>query len=499
VSVTSPSRPSSAATSVGENYLLLHDGRVVKGPEMAQKEGFVELTFAAGAVQVPNEQVLALLLADQEITIQPRSEAERAQFEKGFVWMDGRWERTRSVRRAAEKYAAQRLAAAEDALEHNEWYKRYIEESKHFRWEYTVPTFVAERFKRSADAYFDVFAKDWKVKRDKTKPKLLINFFANPKEFHRTSGAPPGALAYFMFLGDYDLCAFYDRTDADFTEQVLFHEIGHYLHKLIDEDFKYPHWPGESLAEYYSGAAFNEETKKLDVGLIHNGRLATIRREMADGTKIQLRRMMTTQGFEDYTWGWAFVHMMLEDERYAKSFRKFFIGLATDRNVKRERSGFNLKAVEGAEVLRYFKECMGIKDEAAFDALESEWYRYIESLEFAGENAKVWEAQTASRLGERSKAKRLFEEVFKENEAGAPAKAHYDYARLVTGAKRLEHFERAVTKAPLEGTYRYMYGLELLNAKRETEGKREIALAQEIDPTIDAYEVDLQAMLESDG
>jgi len=485
-----------AAGAQGENYLILRDGRIVRGPAMEQKEGFVEVHFKAGTVQVPDALVSGLLLAGQELQFEPKTDEERAQLEKGFVKVDGRWERVRNLRLEAEKRAKEQIAAAEDAAKHNEWRFAYEEESKHFRWKYTVPKFIAERYKRAADAYFEIFARDWKVQRDKKKPKLMVNFFSNRKEFHRTSGAPGGALAYFMFLGNYDLCAFYDRTDPVFTEQVLFHEIGHYLHKLIDEDFNYPHWPGESLCEYYGGATWNDETKKLEVGLIQNGRLATIRGDMASGNKIALRHMITTEGFEDYTWGWSFVHMLMEDPKHAKNFRKFFLGLATDKTVKRERGGMNLKDVDGDEVLRYFMQCMGLKDEAALKALEDEWYRYIEALQFDGENAKVWEAQTAQRLGDRKRAQRLFEEAFKENEAAAPPKAHYDYALMVTGEKRLEHLRKAVAKAPLDGTYRMVLGKDLLRAKQKEEGEREVALAIEIEPGLAAAAADLDILLD---
>ncbi|MEZ6016798.1 MAG: hypothetical protein R3F49_16895 [Planctomycetota bacterium] len=488
------------AAPSGDSYLILRDGRIVQGPEMAQKEGFVEVLFKAGTVQVPDELVGGLLLADQELTFEPRNEEERAQFEKGYIKVDGRWARIRDLRRDAEKQVREQLEAAQDALEHNEWYKRYSEESKHFRWDYTVPKFVAERYKRAADAYFEIFARDWKVRRDKSKPKLMINFFSNQREFYRTSGAPSGALAYFMFVGDYDLCAFYDRTDADFTEQVLFHEIGHYLHKLIDADFNYPHWPGESLCEYYGGAAWDPEAKRLSVGLIQNGRLATIRSEMANGERVPLRRLITTAGYEDYTWGWSFVHMLLEDPRYAKPFRKFFIGLATDKSVKRTRgSGLNLKNVTGEEVLRYFMECMGLKEESDLRDLEAEWYRYIEELQFDGKGAKVWEAQMARRLGERKRALRLFAEAITEDEASVSAKAHYDYALMLSGGQRIEQLRRAVVKAPLDAMYRYTLGTQLIGNGEEVEGKREVQLALEIEPGLDVYEADIEALLEATG
>ena len=78
------------------------------------------------------------------------------------------------------------------------------------------------------------------------------------KLIERTAGAPPGALAYFKFVPPYDLNACFDRQDPVVTEMVLYHELSHYVQKLIAEDFKMPHWPGEGISEYYGGAVWNE-------------------------------------------------------------------------------------------------------------------------------------------------------------------------------------------------------------------------------------------------
>ncbi len=105
----------------------------------------------------------------------------------------------------------------------------------------------------------------------------------------------------------------------------------------------------------------------------------------------------------------------------------------------------------------------------------------------------------ARQLGESKRAQRLFEEAFEENEEAVPAKAHYDYALMVSGDKRLQHLRRAVVKAPLDGTYRFVLGKELVSAKQEEEGKREMALAIEIEPEVAAFDRDLEALLEKVG
>ena len=226
-----------------------------------------------------------------------------------------------------------------------------------------------------------------------------------------------------------------------------------------------------------------------------SGRLAVIKREMADGKKIKLREMITTQGFEDYTWGWSFVHMLMNDKKHQKNFKKFFLGLATDKNVKRTRgAGLNLKNVEGEEVLRYFMDTMKIEDMDELRELEKTWYDYInEELEFAGENALIWEAKTASSQGEKKRARKLYEEAFEESMETPLAKAHFDYAQLLRSVsskkdQRMTHLRAAVAKAPLTAEYRFALGKELARSKKDEEkeeGEKLMAIAKELDPYID--------------
>lgn len=480
-----------SAPAAHADVLIMKDGRIFDGFTLEEKDGLVEVTLKSGKIEVAKDLVEIVLKDSQEITFNPQTDEEKEKFAKGFVRIDGRWQKVKNAKRLIEKSLKDRLKLAKEDLEHDEWMNCYTTETKHFVWKHTTPMSTTQRFIDSADAYYEVFQKDWGIKRDKRKPKLTINFFADAGEYHQVSGAPRGALAYFMFLGDYDLCAFYDRLDADFTEQVVFHELGHYLHKLIDEEFKYPHWPGESLSEYYGGAKFDQDSGKLEVGLIHNGRLATIKGEMERGDKIELEHMITTQGFEDYTWGWSFVHFLMNDKTHRKNFKKFFIGLATDKNIRRERGMANLKFVKGEEVLRFFMQTMKIEDMDALRELEMKWYDYInEELTFTGENALIWEAKTAKSLGEDKRALELYEKAFEKNFDGAPASAHFDYYRMLNdrrGSKAVKHLEAAVSKAPMTAIFRYTLG-DILRDKKGTQkelGEFHIAVAKELDPDVD--------------
>ena len=487
---TGPDAPGAAPGDEGRSILIMKDGRIFTEFGLEQKTDHVEVTLEAGKVEVDNALVEIVLKEGQEVAFTPQTDEEREKYEKGFVPFNGRWIKKKNAERAIKKDLEDRLEQAEEDLAHQEWRNKYETETKHFRWFHTTPQRVTRRFMDSSDAYYDIFKKDWGIKRNKRKPKLSINFYNDASEYQQIAGAPPGALAYFMFLGDYDLNAFYDRLDPDFTEQVVFHELGHYLHKLIDEQFNYPHWPGESLCEYYGGARLDEATGKLEVGLIHNGRLATIKGQMAEGEKIELEKMITTRGFEDYTWGWSFVHMLMQDKSRRKNFRKFFLGLASDKKVKRERGGFNLKTVTGQEVLRYFMECMKIPDRDALRELEKEWYEYIdEELDFDGENALIWEAKTAKNLGERDKARDLYKKALSENFEGAPASAHYEYWRLMEkkdGSDGIKQLRAAVRKAPLTALFRWELGELLEDRKKDKEeGALNKAIAKELDPYID--------------
>jgi tetratricopeptide (TPR) repeat protein len=329
------------------------------------------------------------------------------------------------------------------------------------------------------------------VKRNNRKAKLMINFFSDAKEFYRTSGAGGGALAYFMFLGDYDLCVFYDRLDFEFTEMVLYHELSHYLQKLVNEDFKVPHWPGEGMAEFYGGALWDVKKKRLDIGLLQEGRLSAVKNDISLGERLKLRDVITKDAYTDYTWGWTLVHFLMNSEHRA-GFQKYFKGIANAKGVNRALGPFNLKTVTPEESLRYFMECLKISDEEGLKALEQAWYDYIDKdLVLEGASGLEKAAVGALNVGKRLRAKRLFQEAV---DAGSTSAVMYHrYAQLIDSEDRkkaIDLYRKAVEFDPLTGTYWYEMG-KLVKRDDEEEGARMMALGKEMDPEVDAYEWDL--------
>jgi len=480
-----------AASPAGADMLLLKDGRVIDGPKLARKEGAVVVSFENGDVTV-KEELIHTVIIEGVADFVPKTDEEKEKFEQGLVPFRGKWMKPAQRKREIEKLLEEKRAEVEDARDHSQWGNRHQEETKNFRWDFTIPQHVWERYSDSLEAYYEIFSKDWRVKRDKRKDKLMINFFGDRKEFNRTSGAGGGALAYFMFLGDYDLCVFYDRLDPDTTEMVLFHEASHYMQKLVNEGFHYPHWPGEGLSEYYGGAHWDPESKKLDVGLIQEGRLTEVKSDISLGKFIELEEVVKVDAYTDYTWGWTLVHFLMETPKYKKGFQKYVTGLAGSKGVKRVVGGaFNLEEVSPEESLRYFRECLKLSTDKAVEDLQKEWYDYIQNTLQVSSTAGLEKAATAAyRDGKPIQAKRLFGEAYAAG--GMSANGLHRYARMVRPQDKAlaeKLWKEAIEQDPLVGTY-YFELARLKEGQDEEEAKRLKALAKELDPEVDVWSFD---------
>ena len=168
----------------------MKDGRIFTEFGLEQKTDHVEVTLEAGKVEVDNALVEIVLKEGQEVTFTPQTDEEREKYEKGFVPFNGRWIKKKNAERAIKKDLEDRLEQAEEDLAHQEWRNKYETETKHFRWFHTTPQRVTRRFMASSDAYYDIFKKDWGIKRNKRKPKLSINFYNDASEYQQIAGAP---------------------------------------------------------------------------------------------------------------------------------------------------------------------------------------------------------------------------------------------------------------------------------------------------------------------
>jgi len=161
---------------------------------------------------------------------------------------------------------------------------------------------------------------------------------------------------------------------------VMFHEANHYLQSLVEPRFWIPHFPGESLAEYYGASQWDPVKKKLTVGLMQEGRLCQIESDIAAGNPMDLAKLVSTHDlFEHYTWGWALVHFLMNDARYSAKFMKFFLALPEAKGLQRQDAAYGMYTIKQEDVLTVFMREFGLKDANALRKMDAEWHNYIEA------------------------------------------------------------------------------------------------------------------------
>jgi tetratricopeptide (TPR) repeat protein len=315
----------------------------------------------------------------------------------------------------------------------------------------------------------------------------------------QTGGAGGGVLGYFRFVEPLELNFFHERLDVAFTEEVMFHETNHYLQKLIEMDFSMPHFPGESLAEYYGASTWDPVKKKLTVGLILEGRLVEVQDDIAAGNMMDLKRMISSERmYEHYNWGWSLVHFLMNDKRYAAKFQKFVMALPTAKDIKREVDGRGLKNVEGEEVARAFMKYLGIKDDAALTVMQEEWHAYVkEKLNLVSTRGKEAAAKSAMNTGRHIKAKRLFKEAIAAGSTNAMTFHRYAdlLAREGKTAEAQPLWKQAIALDPLTGEFYWGLGRCVRVKGDKAEGERWMKLAKEVDPEGSYIDIDLEALL----
>jgi tetratricopeptide (TPR) repeat protein len=460
----------SLAPDLPADTACLKDGRVIDGKPMSREADALRVKFNAGDILIPNSMVLDVLL-DADATDAAKSDSMK-------------------------KRLAERKAYIEELKLLSEWRNRKKESKAHFDFEYTVPPHIYAGFRDRMEAYFTEFQKKWQVTQPKD-GRLLVCFYGDEEAFHQVSSAERGVLGYFRFVRPMELDIYYDRLDPELTEDVMFHEANHYLQKLLNVDFKMPHFPGESLAEYYGASAWDDKAKKLTVGLVQEGRLAEVMTDVQGGKMMSLEEMITTDGkYEHYTWGWSLVHFLMNRDKYQPRFLKFVKTLANGKDVKRETQNFGadrLSFVDGAEILRVFMKSLELKDKAALKALEKEWYDYI-TKELKADSTRGYEQAGLQVLGTYPprpiRARMLLEKAV----AGGSKNSHVvaSLAEMVMSGsgsdekpdadRAIDLMKKAIELDPLVADNYATLG-DMLTAKgKKDEGKKLLELARELDP-----------------
>jgi hypothetical protein len=180
----------------GKDILCLKDGRIVQGKPMARVEGGIEITYPHGRVKVPDKMIADAVLESDAIA-PALTDEEKEQAKKGFVQFEGKWvtpdQRQALVAKRVEKHRLE----LEDIKSHEEWRNRWIEESRYFRFEYTVPKAIFEPYRDAMRAYFNEFLKTWKLKKPGVDQRLPVCFYADEESFLQVAGVKKGVLGYF--------------------------------------------------------------------------------------------------------------------------------------------------------------------------------------------------------------------------------------------------------------------------------------------------------------
>ena len=473
--------------------IVLTDGRVFDEISISQEDGGVLIHFEHGDVLVPNEQIETLISTSTDLI--PRTEEEKARFEKGQVRYKGKWVKISQRDRLVKKDLAALREQVENAKNRRLWRNRRILETKNFIFESTCPDAVLENYADLCETYFSEFVKSWKIRKPKGLGKLTLKFFIDQEAFMQVTGMGSGVLGFFRFIEPFELCIFYDRLDPEGTEQVLYHEVGHYLMRLVEDGFKYPHWPGESISEFYSASVWDPVKKKLEWGGIHEGRSTVIHQDIEAGDWVTVDRLLTgaqERTFHDYTWGWSFVHYLLNNPKYAKNFRKFFVAMAKANDIDRQSQDYGrtvLRSVDGRSMKEGFMKYMKIKGDDGLRKLQDEWYDHIkEKLQVTTARGLADAGRRAERLGRNQRAKRLYEEAI---EAGADKSLTFHrYASILDQLgeheKARENWEKAIRLDPLIADYYVQLGeSHLLHSGAEDSfevGEEYLLLALDIEP-----------------
>ncbi|MCP3914395.1 MAG: hypothetical protein GY711_02435 [bacterium] len=439
--------PGAASPPQSGDALLTKSGRIVTGRDLVREEGAILVRFESGDVRVPNASVLEVFLEDEFSGTPEEAHAQRDRIAGG--------------------------------VEHAEWGNRYEGRTRHFEWHYTIPRPVCESLQERAEKFLTGLRAQWSVRPDSKKSAPAINLHHDLHQLRRMSGASDTS-GYFMFLGSYDICLYFNQRDQRATEKVLFVLVTYYAQMLLHDRFRLPEWPRESLAHYYAGTRWDERAGELQWGGTLEERWIALQEDVAIHGPRSVAEIVTKP---DSQWGWALVSFLMGHEDYKEGFQSYVRGLAQDRTVERIRASFNLKTVELAENWRYFRERLELQDPGSLEALQQEFYTFVRAQKPKSAQGFEKAALIARAEGRPVRAKQLFGKA--EQAGGLSALGCHELGQLLRrhgeeagdAAKVKSLYERAVELAPLDGEYWYRLGESTVD---EEEAERLRALAKEM-------------------
>tara|TARA_R110002072_G_scaffold46591_10_gene129177 strand:+ start:207005 stop:208555 length:1551 start_codon:yes stop_codon:yes gene_type:complete len=469
-----------------QDSLQLKDGRFVIDKKIAKHEEGAIIHFTHGDIIVPQKLIQACTAFEVKVTESSYSEEDKAKMAKGLVLFEDDWisEKKRdSIMAERRKTREQRI---KDAKEHRLWRNRYKLETKNFAFEYTIDPQVMKKYADMLEVYYKTFTKAWGIKKPRGMGRLKVCFYHDQDYFQQVGGAPNGVIGYFRFVKPIELNFFYERLDEGLTQDVLFHEANHYLTHLIDPKFHYPSWINESLAEYYGASEWDPKAKKMIIGNLQEGRLATIqdaiRNDEWQGLEDLIRLPQNQFTAIHYAWGWSFVHYLMSTPKTEKAFKKFYLALGRDKKIKRVPHFYDIKKCEPEEQIRVFTKFMKVDSVEEF---EKGWHAHVKGMKAATGNGFRNAGDIALARGMPIKAQRFYRTALDMGDTNCMT--HFGYGRALSQkgkrAEAHEQFKKALAIDPLQGRF-WMYLSDTLPSgdKHKDERERMRQLALEIEP-----------------
>ncbi len=474
-----------APLPAGADAIQFKDGRYFEVTKVVEAEGGYKLVFDHGEIFVKKDLVNQVLALDSAGGYTPQNDEEKKQVEKGLLPYEGKWvtkaDRDKKIKDKSDKARKE----MEEARKHQEWRDRYIEETKHFKFEYTIPQVKAKEYMVLMETYYDVFMKKWKIQVPAKTPKLTICFYHDQEYYYQVSGAPRGAIGYFRFVDPIELNFYYDRNDERLTLDVMFHEANHYLTYLINPKFNYPSWINESLAEYYGASQWDQAKKSMSVGHLQEGRLVVLM-DAISGDKPEwqaLEEMIRLPDFNalHYAWGWSFVHMLMETKKYSQPFQNFYLEMGNGKDVKREDRGDGIMTCKPDEVIRILKKHIKITD---LKVLEKEWHEYVKKLELKSHRGYEDAAQWAENWGLSIKAGRYYQTAVEKGTENPLTFDNYGewHNRKGNYDDAIKMFDKAIELDPMNAYFYMHLGHAWVNQGDKEKGENLKKLAIDLEP-----------------
>lgn len=476
-----------SAGAARADLLQMKDGRWIDGVKMRVEEKCVVLAYKNGDVRVPLDLVEDYVIEGAPPADAVTDEAKQKRAD-GLVQFRGKWMKPEARDKAVRDEIARRTAEMQDLRAHEEWRNRWKFETKNFKFESTLAPRIGEQYAATLEAYFEEMKKQWGLKVPKDWGKLTVCLYHDRKTFSQVAAGRGGVLAYYRFVEPRELDCFYDRLDPDFAMACALHEATHYLADLISEHSNYPHWINEATAEYYGASVVDPKAHTVKIGAIQQGRLTELKSDIDAGKRMRLADLVgsSTGDYEHYYWGWSFVHFMMQTPAYAKRFKDFFFDLAKAKDVERVRGDFGLMGVTGDECLRVFMKRFKLD---SLDALQAEWYAYIDRQESSGVSGyERAGAQAYSQGSVKFRAPRLLKAAIDGGSRSPQTFILYSRCLRMKRApdaltESLAVIEKGIEVCdPLSADLWAERGYCLYSLDRKDEGKKCVELAREMNP-----------------